>query len=314
MRQTLMVMKAEFYRSVRTSMVKFSILIIVLFSLFFVLAVPKQDDSKVMLKQENIALQASIGKTADQIRISKSSDSKIVQWKVNQAYLDSDKQQETSSIKIGYIDHFLSIRGLGLLLVVFPILFGGSIAREFEQGSIIYGLTSPIRRSKLFIGKYLNTIVWSLLYLGFALLINSILSFIFLKSGSGISYVLENGKIVSESAWMVVGNNILLSLPYYLIYSTIAFSLGVLTRSVLITLSSTLMVALLGTQLSAFIPENIGITHWFLPAILELTHYNNSPSFVELHHYSLVLCLVIILAYAIFFISLSGYKFIISDI
>ncbi|WP_348922253.1 ABC transporter permease [Enterococcus rotai] len=297
-------MKAENYKFIHSKTWKIALLICTIFSIFIMLSSSKSDWKKELLDY-NETIEKDLGMTSEEIEHSKKENSQIKQWKVNTAYLTSNKRAATQNTFQGYMSSLLALKMLGLILVVFPILFAVQIAKEYETGTIKYMLISPHSRIQLAMGKYLTILFASFLFLLAIFAINFFLSYFLLEKSSDTFFYMSQGQITSMNVYGFMLKNTLLSLVYYLSYLTLAFMLSLLFRSTTVSLSLSLFCALLGTQLIGLINIPIRFKQLLLIAIVDLTHTENSLSIVEQNNYSLLSCLIIIFIYVGLFLAIS---------
>lgn len=297
-------MKAENYKFIHSKTWKIALLICTIFSIFIMLSSSKSDWKKELLNY-NETIEQDLGMTSEEIEHSDKENHQIKQWKVNTAYLKSNKRAATQNTFQGYMSSLLALKMLGLILVVFPILFAVQIAKEYETGTIKYMLISPHSRIQLAMGKYLTILIASFLFLLAIFAINFFLSYFLLEKSSDTFFYVSQGQIASMNVYGFMLKNTLLSLVYYLSYLTLAFMLALLFRSTTVSLSLSLFCALLGTQLIGLINIPIRFKQLLLIAIVDLTHTENSLSIVEQNNYSLLSCLIIILIYVGLFLAIS---------
>ena len=288
---------AENYKFFKSKLWKFSLLIVTLFSLFMIMSIHKDNDWKNNITKTNQEIAVQLKMTPYELEQTFKSDSLIKEWKENNAYLKANIKPATIDTIQGYLSEVMSLKGLGLIVIAFTIIFAVSIAKEFESGTIKFMMISPYSRVKVILGKYLNVLLVSFLFLFSVLLINALIAFFFMDMSDSVRLLYVNGEIISISIYGFMVKNILLSLIYYLVYTTFAFMLATLFRSVSISLSISLLFALLGTQLIGLFNVSSKIKQYILPAIVDLTHYQGSQTLVEANNYSLLSCLIIILVY-----------------
>lgn len=297
-------MKAEGYKFIHSKTWKIALLLCTFFSIFIMLSSSKNDWKKELLDY-NEMIEQDLGMTSEEIEQSKEENSQIKQWKINRAYLKSNKRAATPNTFQGYMSSLLALKMLGLVLIVFPILFAVQIAKEYETGTIKYMVISPHSRIQLALGKYLTVLFASFLFLLIIFVINFFLSYFLLEKSSDTFFSMSQGQLASMNVYGFMLKNNLLSLVYYLSYLTLAFMLALLFRSTTVSLSLSLFCALLGTQLIGLINIPAQFKQLLLIAIVDLTHTENSLSIVEQNNYSIFSCLIIILIYVGIFLAIS---------
>ncbi|MBC2137429.1 ABC transporter permease subunit [Listeria innocua] len=293
---------AEIDKLLKSKWVKIAFLIALICSLFLILAMPKEEVSwRQSLQTENHSIEKQLNLTKQELVISKSHNTLILQWQINNECLAKNMKPETLNTRLGNLSQLMSHKNYGLILVVFPILFAVSIAGEFEKGTIKFSLFSPYSRRQIILSKFLSVFFISALFLMCVLILNFALNFIFLDSASGIHYIIKAGEIVSEKSSIFVFKNILLALPYYFAYVSFAFMLAVVSRSTAISLSISLFFALLGTQLVNLLHLSDKMLRFILPAIVDLTYYDKSTNIAGEMGISTFSCLITIFVYCFIF-------------
>lgn len=86
---------------------------------------------------------------------------------------------------------------------------------------------------------------------------------------------------------------------------TLAFVLATVFRSTTLSLSITLLIALLGTQLLGLIKEGSVMLKFLLPAVVDVTHSPSRANFAEINQYPLVQCIGIAIGYIILLLGVS---------
>ncbi|WNS40730.1 ABC transporter permease subunit [Paenibacillus sp. MMS20-IR301] len=311
MSAVIQVVQAEMYKFFRSKSWFSSLLIMALVSVFMLLAAPSED-WRASLESANQGLEQQLGMSAAQISQSPANHIYIEQWKENRAYLDNNiipANDYSFGTAAGYMSSVLSLRALGLILVVFPVIYAVSMAKEFESGTIQFLVMNPFRRSQILIGKYISTLASSCLFLLITWLTNAAFSMLFKPFGNPFIYSFADGQLIEKSTAVFMLGNSLLSLVYYIPYMTLAFMLATVFRSTTLSLSITLVISLLGTQLIGLLNVRTGMVKFLLPAIVELTHSQNRATIAEINQFPLVQCLLIITCYVAAFLGLAGYSF-----
>lgn len=305
---------AENYKFFKSNLWKISLLIATLISLFMISAIQKNSNWQADLAKRNKDIELQLNQTPLTLKNSVTENYLIQEWQENNAYLNEQVKPATEGTIQGYLSSVLSLKGLGLILVVFTILFSVNLAKEFETGTIKFMLMSPYTRVKLIIGNYLTVLLVSFLFLFAVLVVNSLLSFAFMSPSSTTHFTSLYGEIISSSTLAFMFKNILLSLVYYFVYITFTFMLASVFRSVMLSLSVSLLFALLGTQIMGLISVHPKILQFLLPAIVDLTNYQGGTTLIQQNNYSILTCLSIITIYISVFLCISIVSFKYRDI
>lgn len=134
----------------------------------------------------------------------------------------------------------MNILNLGMLVSIVAVILGGSsIAREFSSGSIRLLLTRPVRRWKVYLGKYLTMVLVSTgLYLAMflAMVLSSGLQ---LGFGGFASPVLAfaGGRVVSYNFWAYCLPRMAYAFIGILFTGSLAFCLSALTRNTAVSVA-----------------------------------------------------------------------------
>ncbi|MGX7025990.1 ABC transporter permease [Vagococcus hydrophili] len=272
-------------------------LIILIFSLFLMLSMDKGYNWQKDLLNENQQIEQNLNMTHEELKINDKNDQDILKWKINEKYLSKDNNSIDKNGFISYISNLFSVKGLGLLIIIFPIIFSVGIAKEFENKTIDFVLISPHKRKEFYWGKLLSNFTVIILFLISVLLINMVIGYFYFDryQFSDTVFFINKNKIVETSATSYMINSLLRSLPYYFVYSFIGFCLAITTRSTVLSLTITLFFALLGNQISGLIPIKNGMI-FILPAITDLTNYIDSPTYIQYLDINLWIILLIMIA------------------
>ena len=188
------------------------------------------------------------------------------------------------------------------------------IAKEHESGTIKFMMISSYSRLQIILGKYLHVIFLSLLFLTIMFIVNFCFGFLSSHQTSSTYLYYSDGIIKSKSIYSFMLQNNLLSLTYYLSYATLAFMIATVSRSVMLSLSISLFLALISTHLLVLFNFSKKLLHFVLPAIVELTHQANKVTIAESNNYSTSSCIFIILGYIAVFLFISFKSFTTKDI
>lgn len=306
-----LVVNAEMYKFFRSRGWYSSLIIMVFVSVIMFISVPSVD-WRASLEKTNMEIEQQLNMNASEINQSLTNSVYIEQWKENKAYLDNNivpANVYNYGTAAGYMSSVLSLRSLGLILVVFPVIYAVSMAKEFESGTIQFLAMSPFRRSQVLTGKYISTLCTSCLFLLITWLTNAAISMMTRPFGNSFIYSFTDGKLIEQSTIAFILSNSMLSLVYYIPYMTLAFMLATVFRSTTLSLSITLVISLLGTQLIGLLNVKAGVMKFLLPAIVELTHSQSRATFTEVNQYPLIQCLLIITCYVAIFLGFAGYFF-----
>ena len=300
---------AENYKFFKSRGWKYAILISTIISLFIINSLPKTINWIDVLTKRNTEIELKL--TSTQLEDS-TSTVLVSEWRENNAYLTNNIKPPLENTMQGYLSKLLSLRGLGLILIVFTILFASTLSKEFESGSIKFMLISPHKRNIIILGKYFSIILNSFLFLTLIFLINYIFAYLFLEKSGDVYFKYENGILSEYNILFFVIKNSILALFYYLSYITLAFMLSVIFKGTSETLSITLILALLGTQIVQMFNIVGNIKYLILPTIVDLTYYSGNKEFFNKQ--LLVFAIFMNLVYISFFLLISIKSFTKSDI
>lgn len=158
-------------------------------------------------------------------------------------------------------------------------------------------------------GKYISVLSSTIIFLIVTWLANAALSLLTRPFGNSFIYSFTDGKLIEQSTVVFMITNIMLSLVYYIPYMTLAFMLATVFRSTTLSLSITLLISLLGTQLIGLLNVSSGMLKFLLPAIVDLTHSQSRASIAEINQYPLIQCIFIIICYVVLLLGFSLYNF-----
>lgn len=214
------VVNAEMYKFFRSKSWFSSLIIMLLVSAFLFLSLPSSADWKDKLEQGNTSIEQQLNMTAAQLNAeSGTTNVYIKQWKENEAYLQNNivpANDYSYGTAAGYLSSVLSLRSLGLILIVFPVIYAVSMAKEFESGTIQFLVMNPFKRTQVLIGKYISVLSSTIIFLVVTLLANAALSLLTRPFGNSFIYSFNDGQLTQQSTMLFVITNILLSLVYYL--------------------------------------------------------------------------------------------------
>lgn len=159
------------------------------------------------------------------------------------------------------------------------IVAAGIVANEFNWGTIKLLLIHPISRAKLLLGKYLAILLFgialTLLLLGFSLAINTVWYGLKLAGLTGEpSGVLPSAS--TPNAFNSFGGVLWLYLLKYvdvIVYGTFAFMLSALSKSNALTIGVSLLVMILGPELTNYLFTNSSWGKYVFFTHLDLAKY-----------------------------------------
>lgn len=195
-----------------------------------------------------------------------------------------------------YMSSAFSKQTFGTFLTMLTIIgTAGIVSSEYSSGTIKFLLIRTQSRSKILASKYVTVLLYMLtLYLfTFGLTLASALLFTNYNAGS--------------AHWGALGTMIGYSLIYSLAYATIAFMVGILTRSSAATIG--LGISLIAFEgLFLFLLSKYEISKYFIVTNLNLNMYNEGakPVFAGM---TLSFSLTIIFVYLILFLAASFVTF-----
>lgn len=283
-------------------------------SLFMIFSISRQANWRQNLIQSNQQIEREMH-ISDKRILNRSQDTSILIWKQNKMYLDNHKTPPVNETFWGYISNLLSIRGLGLIFIVFPILFASRIANDYEKKSINFSMISPITRKNFFWGQLASVIFVVSLYLFFILAINALVASFYFRSGSVTTvYLISRAKVIQMSVFQYFYQSILKQFIYYWSYAVLSFVLSVIFKTIAIPLSITLFLSLLGNQIISLLGINIELSRFLLPTSLEINSYIESPTTLQLSNQPVLINFAIILIYILLLLFLGCQTFVKQDI
>ncbi len=143
---------------------------------------------------------------------------------------------------------------LSIITMMAAVIAGGIVSNEFVWGTIKLLLIRPISRSKILLSKYFAALMFALLLvlvlLGTSFLTNGIL-YGFNNPVNPYLFIDSNGEVSQISMVVHTLQTYLLKSVEIIIYLTLAFMLSVVFRSNALAIGSTLLLLLLGPQLTS---------------------------------------------------------------
>ncbi|WP_071130438.1 ABC transporter permease [Enterococcus timonensis] len=125
-------------------------------------------------------------------------------------------------------DYLMDMMGLPPLMNLgIVVIASGIISSEFSKGTVKFLLIRPYTRAKIFLAKFIVTMIYAVLFSIFLLLTTLVLTNLILIPGSPMTFIDLYGTSALTAALMNLGLNLFL----ILFYVAIAFLLQALTRS-----------------------------------------------------------------------------------
>lgn len=143
---------------------------------------------------------------------------------------------------------------IGMVMIV---IAGGSVASEFNQGTIKFLLINPVKRWKILMSKYFSVI--SLGYILLVLLFLICIPIVGLIIGfDGIStpyLTVENGNIVSINSFAVAARSYLVSSIEMVVMATLAFAVSSLIRSSALAIGLSVFLMFAGETITTILAQ-----------------------------------------------------------
>ncbi|MCR1902227.1 ABC transporter permease subunit [Ligilactobacillus apodemi] len=194
------VFKAVIFRFFKSKVWLFYLVIMSVISLFLITSISEKNHTewKNELSIENM-----------QLAQQKDHSEKI--YTLNNIYLRKDVQPPTSNTFTGYLSSVLSLRGLGLLIVIFPIVIAAEIAKDFESKRLNLILTSPVTRNEYFYGRLLSVLAITVLLLTCIFTVNLFIAFFYFRDTSvyDVVYYIKGERIFKSNGLKYILSNIL---------------------------------------------------------------------------------------------------------
>ncbi len=147
---------------------------------------------------------------------------------------------------------------LSIITMMAAVVAGGIVSNEFAWGTIKLLLIRPISRSKILLSKYLAAVMFALLLviilLGSSFFTNGIL-YGFNNPVNPYLFIDSNGEVSQMNMVINTLQTYLLKSVEIVIYLTLAFMLSVVFRSNALAIGSTLVLVLLGPQLTSMFAQ-----------------------------------------------------------
>lgn len=189
---------------------------------------------------------------------------------------------------------------IGMVMIV---IAGGSVASEFNQGTIKFLLINPVKRWKILMSKYFSVI--SLGYILLVLLFLICIPIVGLIIGfDGIStpyLTVENGNIVSINSFAVAARSYLISSIEMVVMATLAFAVSSLIRSSALAIGLSVFLMFAGETITTILAQlGQDWARYLIFANTDLLSISQGSSMFPQH--SLTFAIGVIIAYMTVFI------------
>ena len=189
---------------------------------------------------------------------------------------------------------------IGMVMIV---IAGGSVASEFNQGTIKFLLINPVKRWKILMSKYFSVI--SLGYILLVLLFLICIPIVGLIIGfDGIStpyLTVENGNIVSINSFAVAARSYLVSSIEMVVMATLAFAVSSLIRSSALAIGLSVFLMFVGETITTILAQlGQDWARYLIFANTDLLSISQGSSMFPQH--SLTFAIGVIIAYMTVFI------------
>jgi len=148
---------------------------------------------------------------------------------------------------------------LSIITMMTAVVAGGIVSNEYVWGTIKLLLIRPISRSKILLSKYLTSLMFAFLLvivlLGSSFVTNGIL-YGFNNPANPYLFIGPTGEVSQMSMVVHTLQTYLLKSVEILIYLTLAFMLSVVFRSNALAIGATLLLLLLGPQLTSMFAQH----------------------------------------------------------
>ncbi|WP_456277025.1 ABC transporter permease [Bacillus sp. AK128] len=226
---------------------------------------------------------------------------------LNEYRIEHDLSPNQNYSVWGFVkDSSVILQIIGLIVI---IVAAGSVASEFNWGTIKLVLIKPIRRSKILMSKYITVISFSLLLIAFSFVYSTILGIIlFGMPESDIPYLSYfNGTITEQSmVFHLITYYFYKSIPL-LMLGTLAFMMSAVFRNSSLTIGLCIFLLLGGSQITGMIASKYEWAKYLLFANTDLTQYYEGFPMVE--GMNITFSVVMLIIYMIIFQGLTHYIF-----
>lgn len=204
----------------------------------------------------------------------------------NPLTIGTSSNQETNAYDYSYF----AMRIFGIIIIIYSIIHAcATISGEAKDGSLRYIAIRPIKRSELLFGKFLATLIMSLILIVFSNIITLLVG--------GAVYGFESADILtvfnSKNAFVMsplamISINMLSLFVELTVYVSIAYLLSSLIKSDLLNVSLLIVLVLINTLLPAFVAganswlAYYPFSHMSLYALFGSNLYANNQNFFNL--------------------------------
>lgn len=204
----------------------------------------------------------------------------------NPLTIGTSSNQNTNAYDYSYF----AMKLFGIIIIIYAIIHAcATISGEIKDGSLRYFAMRPVKRSELLFGKFLATVLMSLILIIFSSIISLLVGGAVYGFGSASIFTVFNGghAMIVKPIVMITINMLSLFIEL-MVYVSIAYLLSCLIKSDLLNVSLMLVLFLINTLLPAFVG---GATSWLayypfshlsLYALFGSNLYANSSNFFNL--------------------------------
>ena len=204
----------------------------------------------------------------------------------NPLTIGTSSNQNTNAYDYSYF----AMKLFGIIIIIYAIIHAcATISGEIKDGSLRYFAMRPVKRSELLFGKFLATVLMSLILIIFSSIISLLVGGAVYGFGSASIFTVFNGghAMIVKPIVMIIINMLSLFIEL-MVYVSIAYLLSCLIKSDLLNVSLMLVLFLINTLLPAFVG---GATSWLayypfshlsIYALFGSNLYANSSNFFNL--------------------------------
>ncbi|PWK05941.1 ABC transporter permease [Tumebacillus permanentifrigoris] len=205
---------------------------------------------------------------------------------------------------------------LGLAAIVCIVIAGDIVSSEFAWGTIKLLLIRPVTRTKIYLSKYIATLLFSLFLIvlmgGGSLLVGGLL---FGLDGLAEPYIPNVPLEDMVPGTLSVGQDLLITygaaLLYLWVVSTIAYMFSAASRSSVLAITLTMVVTAVGEIVAKSLPSFSGMKFWLFTNTSLLQYFEGIPPFPGM---TLGFSLAVIAVYLLLFHAIAWAIFTKSDV
>ncbi|MFN4215380.1 ABC transporter permease [Exiguobacterium sp.] len=188
-------------------------------------------------------------------------------------------KQDLPPLEETYVGVLIDTVNLAGILSLFTIVVtAGLVAREFSSGTIKLLLIRPVRRSKIWISKYVASFGFTMFLL--AVLMTSALLMGLLLNGfsqDAVHVDLQNGAVGKGSLWLYVFKLYGLKSAELIIIMTITFVLATISRSATVAISVSFILVFTSPQIVMLLSKYTWMKYVLFSNIDLLQYVENRP-------------------------------------